>query len=64
MVEGEVAREGKPNGHNGKPLQGGITMQKNIQVLCTLSQKSVDAIPNKEPSTTWIYAITRLHTVN
>jgi len=31
MVEGEVAREGKPNGHNGKPLHGGITMQKKTK---------------------------------
>jgi len=46
MVEEEFAREGDPIGHNGKPLNGGTSMQTAIQILCTFSQRPMDVVPN------------------
>ena len=64
MVEGEDAGEGNSIGHNGKCFHGGIIVKTTIQVLCTLCQRVVDAIPNQDLSTTWIYAILRLQTIH
>lgn len=64
MVEGEVVGEGNPIGHNGKPLHGGIIMKKTIHGLCNIFHREMDVIPNKDPNTTWIYAISRLETIH
>lgn len=64
MVEEDIARGGKPTGHNGKPLHGGTTVKTSIQVLCTLFLRVVDAVPNQDLSTTWIDAIPGLQIIH
>lgn len=64
MVEEVVVGEGSPTSRNGKPLHGGIIVKTTIQVLCTLSQRAVDAIQNQGPRTTWIHDISRLQTIH
>jgi len=46
MVEEEIVKEANSTGHNGKPLHGGTKFKTTIQVLCTLSQRAVDVVPN------------------